>query len=525
MLDNFPIKVEKGSGNESLVLKSARIIDSNGSKYIAIIAGSFNYNIYIQDMTLFLDIYSLEGKLIKRTELFNEPSKPVDVIMPYFAVGDVNNDKNSEIIVGFSIVDLDLFFDNVYNKDAYKTFYYILDSNGNIISKPYQISGYIINKLVIANLGEKSLNIVSALSDTWPTTYDGQKIVSFDSDGKIIFDINLKNYNDLINGLVVVDADSDNETEIIITHRPRWYGGSPSGIQIFSRNGVLEKQIGIPTLGQADDYWGFDPILTDFNGDGRLDLIQQSLFITNNYNTHNTRIYALNLEGNYKKENLDWPMSQHDPQHTGIYGYQKPSSDLPPTVDLKANGLDGPIAIKNGDSATLTWTTTNYPKECVASNSWSGLKNPAVGSEATGPLFGPASFTYNLTFKNSADSSSDSVIVNVIQTPENDLFNILKFDDNGNAVLKGALQQNSEPQPTTGNAFIIIKDKSGGNAAVLDFTKGDIMIKGTLHQNQSTLAPPSYDRGLIIKDSNGNVISYIDDSGDFYLKGTLTYGK
>ena len=196
-----------------------------------------------------------------------------------------------------------------------------------------------------------------------------------------------------------------------------------------------------------------------------------------------------------------------------------------PVTDIKANGLDGPIAIKNGDSATLTWTTTNYPKECVASNSWSGLKNPAGGSEATGPLFGPASFTYNLTCKNSAGSSSDSVIVNVIQTPENDLFNILKFDDNGNAVLKGALQQNSEPQPTTGNAFIIIKDKSGGNAAVLDFTKGDIMIKGTLHQNQSTLAPPSYDRGLIIKDSNGNVISYIDDSGDFYLKGTLTYGK
>ena len=84
-----------------------------------------------------------------------------------------------------------------------------------------------------------------------------------------------------------------------------------------------------------------------------------------------------------------------------------------PTVDLDANGSDGPITISYNTSANLSWTSA-YATSCTASNGWTGGK-ALNGSESTGNL--TSSKTYTLTCSNAGGSRSDDVIVNVSAPP------------------------------------------------------------------------------------------------------------
>jgi len=81
----------------------------------------------------------------------------------------------------------------------------------------------------------------------------------------------------------------------------------------------------------------------------------------------------------------------------------------PINVDIKANGLDGPITIPYNSSANLTWTSENA-NSCTASGAWSGIKSTS-GSELTGSL--TSSKTYNIACTGSEGSASDSVTINI----------------------------------------------------------------------------------------------------------------
>jgi hypothetical protein len=81
-----------------------------------------------------------------------------------------------------------------------------------------------------------------------------------------------------------------------------------------------------------------------------------------------------------------------------------------PTVDLKADGSDGPIEIANGASATLSWTSVDA-ENCVVSNDWQGDSKPLSGEESTGNLTESKIFT--LTCRNGSVDATDSVTVNV----------------------------------------------------------------------------------------------------------------
>jgi hypothetical protein len=90
------------------------------------------------------------------------------------------------------------------------------------------------------------------------------------------------------------------------------------------------------------------------------------------------------------------------------------------SVDLDADGYDGPITIASGASALLTWGG-QYITGCTASGAWSGAKTPYTyaqmqpyNGESTGPLTS-GSYTYTLTCTASGGqpSVSDSVTVNV----------------------------------------------------------------------------------------------------------------
>jgi len=83
------------------------------------------------------------------------------------------------------------------------------------------------------------------------------------------------------------------------------------------------------------------------------------------------------------------------------------------SVDIKANGSDGPITVIYNTAATLTWSATNTEGDlpCTASNGWSGSK-AATGSESTARL--SANKTFTLTCNGlGGRTASDSVTVNV----------------------------------------------------------------------------------------------------------------
>ncbi len=91
----------------------------------------------------------------------------------------------------------------------------------------------------------------------------------------------------------------------------------------------------------------------------------------------------------------------------GSYNLTSPTP--PPTVDLKANGKNGPITINQGKSATLTWTSTNATS-CIATGGWSGEK-PTSGTFTTQVL--ATAQNYILTCTGNQGTATDSVTVNI----------------------------------------------------------------------------------------------------------------
>lgn len=89
-----------------------------------------------------------------------------------------------------------------------------------------------------------------------------------------------------------------------------------------------------------------------------------------------------------------------------------PAAQLP-TVDLQANGSQGPLTLAYNGSASLTWTSTNA-SACTASGSWAGSVG-VTGSQSTGAL--TTSQTYTLQCTGPGGSASDSVVVNVSPPP------------------------------------------------------------------------------------------------------------
>ena len=84
-----------------------------------------------------------------------------------------------------------------------------------------------------------------------------------------------------------------------------------------------------------------------------------------------------------------------------------------PTVDIKANDSNGPLAIADNGSVTLTWTSSNATS-CIASGGWSGTKSTS-GSQTISNI--ATSKTYTLACSGGSNIASDSVTVNTASSP------------------------------------------------------------------------------------------------------------
>jgi hypothetical protein len=370
-LSGFPIEIQKELGKDYLgYYIFPQIIDDSR---IAVLTMHYNLGTFqegyeaIQDLAVLLDIYSIsDGTLIKRVKLFDGSSSFIQMESVRMIAGDLNNDGVLELVVSFGLGNLDLFYTNYLDVNAYTSFFYVLNQEGEITSSNL-INGHLMQKLVLADLeGTKELNAIAVLSGTW-STENYEKIISFDYNADFKLDVSVDSTFEWIQGLIVGDVNSDNMQEIIINYRPRWFGSGSSGFKIFNKEGVLQKKITIPTLGRGDDYRMFDPIITYFNNDGKIDIIQQSSFITDK-GEDRTRLYAFTLDYSSSSSNLDWPMFMHDPQHTGAYCTPQTCSELGKNCGTTDDGCGniltcGNACIVTGDSCEIVVVNPNYDEE------------------------------------------------------------------------------------------------------------------------------------------------------------------
>jgi subtilisin family serine protease len=372
ILENFPINIQTEPGFERImVLNGLAMLNKNGEPRIGIIIGQYNDTSSGRNLLLYLDIYSTNGSLIKRTNIFDDTSKGVLLRMSLMAVGDLNQDNNSEIVVSYGIIDYESFREDLYNISSYNSFVKVINSEGDIISSPLSIQGYMPRHVALGDFGRGNLDIVATFSDTWPTTYDGQKVIGFDYLGNNLFDTNLEDSGDLIQGLTIGDVDGDSESEIIINQRPRWWDGNPSGIMIYNHNGILENEIEIPTFGRADDLQSNYPLLVDLDNDGDLEIVQQATLISSGASGQKTHIFVFDLDADYDSD-MDWPVLLHDNQRTGTYEFEKTiagclDSDGGKNYYVKSSATGHPMAINQttGQGYTNPNIETKYD-ECYS---------------------------------------------------------------------------------------------------------------------------------------------------------------
>ncbi|MEX0930158.1 MAG: DUF4114 domain-containing protein [Candidatus Paceibacterota bacterium] len=94
-----------------------------------------------------------------------------------------------------------------------------------------------------------------------------------------------------------------------------------------------------------------------------------------------------------------------------VVGCEDEEPETLPSVDLKANGSNGPVTVDEGATTTLSWTVSDADS-CVAGDDWSGSKAATSSSEDLGVL-SVGDHSFNLTCENEHGTSSDSVSVTV----------------------------------------------------------------------------------------------------------------
>ena len=149
---------------------------------------------------------------------------------------------------------------------------------------------------------------------------------------------------------------------------------------------------------------------SSFAGPGNILTVNWDITFSSSWQAENANIYLRTTN----KYSLDTGWENKGDVQIGCILPPPPPSPPPPTVDLKADGSNGPITKNSGDTVTLSWTTTNSPTSCTASDAWTGAKSTSGDSEN---VVVAADSTFTLTCTNPDGTDSDSVTVDVAEPP------------------------------------------------------------------------------------------------------------
>ena len=193
--------------------------------------------------------------------------------------GDINNDNINEIITQKGPIS---------NQGEYLNW-----NNPNI--KMYSVS--------LGNVNQDS-NIEIVYGDVDGKAY----LVDYEGNQLTGWPIGPPQNNFYADGVPIIgDLFGNKEKEIIIP----WlsYNGGKSGLYVYNLNGTIIE--GFPKFQgevSADVY-----VVEDLDNDGDIEMISSS--------TNGQTIIVLDLIKEYNSSSLEWPMFQHDAQHTGNYHF------------------------------------------------------------------------------------------------------------------------------------------------------------------------------------------------------------
>lgn len=318
-LSNFPVDVfpvNQGRDNWGIFYRLLpHVFPDSGTEKISAAFGNFSVNDgRMEKLSLYHNLYNLDGKLLKSVNFLNHNGR----FQVYLAstAADLNGDGRREVALTVSILDIDLYEREWNGQAAYKTKTFFFDANGDLHDTSSSSEGDIVEGSIIADFGKPY--VVLGMVGTFSTGFF--KIKAFDFNGTKKFETDLPDYNNILTGLASGDVDGDGVSEVIVSYRPRWWKGGDSGILIYDSNGILEREIKVTPPGQLEEI--SNPIIADFNNDGKTDIIMQSLFVADSGEL-STRIFVFELGTPFNAQKMDWPMVLHDPQHTTCYDCDK----------------------------------------------------------------------------------------------------------------------------------------------------------------------------------------------------------
>jgi len=283
LLDGWPVKL----GDESSLhpYLNPSIGDINNDGYLDIIVTSLNFNNPSKVYAFNYDGLLLNGWPVTVTE-----SDTGFDFSP--SLGDINNNRYLEVV------------GNGRNGGQSKIF--VWDYNGRLLNGwPKDNSGW--SSISLGNINsDEDIEIISGTS-------------VFSSKGLLI-----QEYKDSISGdlygnrfsPIIADLNTDKKSDFINIYNKRLYAWDSDGNLIGDLHKTSYPVDSASAISDLDDNGKFDFVAID----------------SGNF------IYVWELDAPYNPDSMDWPMFQHDPQHTGCYDCEELSPTTKPNSQLSNNG-------------------------------------------------------------------------------------------------------------------------------------------------------------------------------------------
>jgi subtilisin family serine protease len=198
-------------------------------------------------------------------------------------LGDINSDGQIEIFI-------------TAGSSPYPISVYAWDPAGNILSGNWPINMNVPH----AHLALGDINNDSKMELLFSSSQNN-RLYAVDSTGNIVWEAYVPATSNVC-GASIGDIDGDGVSEAVIAN-------SLGKLYAFDHDSTVPR--GWPKITDSTVSITTVPAIGDLDGDGDVEVVSVS--------SYNGVVFVYDLKGAYDASTMQWPMYQHDPQHTGYY--------------------------------------------------------------------------------------------------------------------------------------------------------------------------------------------------------------
>ena len=187
---------------------------------------------------------------------------------------------------------------------------------------------------------------------------------------------------------LVANIDADDDVEVVVLTNECGDSDWRTHLYIFDNNGSLKT--GYPKRFDMEPY--FIPALDDLDGDGDIEVAAFGKYNRNCL----TPFYAYDLEGYCEDRRMEWPMFQHDPQHTGLYAPPEGENN-PPAASITSIS---PNPAYQGDTVSFEGSATDPDEgDTIVAYKWASSIDGLLSEEASFATNALSAGTHTITFE------------------------------------------------------------------------------------------------------------------------------